>query len=96
MRAEVENTIHENSGVAECAVFGVTDQRLGEEVGAAVFLKKGCDLTADELRSHCAERISRHKLPRYIWFMDEALPRNANGKFMKRDLKDQLDPAEAN
>ncbi len=93
--AEVESTIHENSNVAECVVFGVPDQRLGEEVGAAVFLKEGCSLTADELRSHCAERISRHKLPRYIWFTDEALPRNANGKFMKRDLKERLDPAKA-
>lgn len=93
--AEVENAIHEISEVAECVVFGVPDQRLGEEVAAAVFLQEGSSLTADELRSHCAERISRHKLPRYIWFMDEALPRNANGKFMKRDLKEQLDPAQA-
>ena len=93
--AEVESTIHENSDVAECVVFGVPDERLGEEVGAAVYLNEGCHLSADELRSHCAERISKHKLPRYIWFMDEALPRNANGKFMKRDLKEQLDPANA-
>ncbi|MCZ6619083.1 MAG: class I adenylate-forming enzyme family protein [Gammaproteobacteria bacterium] len=93
--AEVENTIHENGEVAECVVFGVPDQRLGEEVGAAVFLNKGGSLTADELRNFCAERISRHKLPRYIWFTTEPLPRNANGKFMKRDLKVQLDPAKA-
>jgi len=39
--------------------------------------------------------ISAHKIPRYIWFMDEALPRNANGKFLKRELKEKLDPAAA-
>jgi putative Mg2+ transporter-C (MgtC) family protein len=50
---------------------------------------------ADALRAHCAERIARHKIPRYVWLRDQSLPRNANGKFVKRELRDQLDPADA-
>ena len=93
--AEVESAIYEHPGVAECSVFGVEDERLGEEVGVAVFLKPGQTLDADELRTHCKERISPHKVPRYIWFMAEALPQNANGKFLKRQLRDTLNTAEA-
>jgi long-chain acyl-CoA synthetase len=93
--AEVENALFDHDAVSECTVFGVPDDRLGEEVGAAVVLKDGAALTGDSLRGHCGSLISAHKIPRYIWFMDEALPRNANGKFLKRELKERLDPAEA-
>lgn len=87
--AEVESTLYRHPAVAECSVFGVPDDRLGEEVGAAVVLKPGEALTADALREHCAATMAKHKVPRYIWFLS-ALPRNASGKFVKRDLKEQL------
>ena len=94
--AEVEAAIFEHDAVAECAVFGVPDERLGEEVGAAVVMSATSDqLTADELRSFLAERIARFKIPRYIWFQGDALPRNASGKFLKRGLRDTLDIADA-
>ncbi len=88
--AEVESAIFAHPAVAECTVFGVADPRLGEEVGAAVFLKSGATVSADELRNFCAARISKHKVPRYLWYLTEPLPRNANGKFMKRELKERL------
>lgn len=90
--AEVESAIYRNNAVAECCVFGVPDERLGEEVGVAVVLKPGESLSADELRAHCATIMAKHKVPRYIWFLDEPLPRNASGKFLKRDLRDRLAP----
>ncbi|MEQ8857504.1 MAG: class I adenylate-forming enzyme family protein [Pseudomonadales bacterium] len=93
--AEVESAIYEHPAVTEATVFGVPDDRLGEEVGAAIHLKPGAQVSADELRALCRERISAHKVPRYIWFLSEALPRNANGKFLKRELKETLDVAEA-
>ncbi|MGE0621195.1 MAG: class I adenylate-forming enzyme family protein [Pseudomonadales bacterium] len=93
--AEVESAIYEHPAVAECSVFGVADERLGEEVGAAVYLKPGERLDADALRAHCKARISPHKVPRYLWFLSEPLPRNANGKFLKRSLRDELKTAEA-
>jgi long-chain acyl-CoA synthetase len=94
--AEVESAIYEHPAVAECTVFGVPDTRLGEEVGVAIFCKEGEPVSADTIRNHCHERISSHKVPRYIWFMNEALPRNANGKFLKRELRKTLDVEQAN
>ena len=88
--AEVESAIYRHNAVAECSVFGVPDQRLGEEVGVAVVLKPGESLDEDGLRAHCAAIMAKHKVPRYIWFLDDALPRNASGKFVKRDLRDRL------
>jgi long-chain acyl-CoA synthetase len=76
--------------VAECCVFGVPDTRLGEEVGVAVVLKPGETLDDGALRSFVGSLIATYKVPRYIWFMPEALPRNASGKFLRRELRDRL------
>lgn len=88
--AEVETVIYRHNSVAECSVFGVPDDRLGEEVGVAIVTKPGEQLTEDSLREHCARVMAKHKIPRYIWFLDDALPRNASGKFLKRELRDRL------
>lgn len=88
--AEVEAAIHQHPAVAECCVFGVPDPRLGEDVAAAVVLLPGQTLTAEELRAHCAQHIAKHKIPGHIWFRTESLPRNANGKFLKRELRETL------
>ena len=90
--AEVEATVYRHAAIAECCVFGVPDERLGEEVGVAIVLKPGERLSDDELRAHCAELAAKHKVPRYVWFMDEPLPRNASGKFLKRELRERLSP----
>ncbi|MDZ7826627.1 MAG: AMP-binding protein [Gammaproteobacteria bacterium] len=86
LRRGRDRHLFEHDAVAECVVFGVPDDRLGEEVGACVVVEPGATLTAEDLRAHCAERIARHKVPRYIWLQTESLPRNANGKFLKREL----------
>jgi acyl-CoA synthetase (AMP-forming)/AMP-acid ligase II len=88
--AEVENALFHHPAVAECVAFAVPDDRLGEEVGAAVYLAPGEYLDADSLREHCREHIAPFKVPRYLWFVDEPLPRNANGKFVKRELRERL------
>ncbi len=88
--AEVEATIHQHPAIAECCVFGVPDARLGEEVGAAIVLRPGETLTADQIRDHCVALVARHKAPRYIWLLTESLPRNASGKFLKKDLRQSL------
>jgi long-chain acyl-CoA synthetase len=88
--AEVEACVHHHPAVAECCVFGVPDARLGEEVAVAVVLRPGHALSADELRAHCAAHMSKHKVPRYVWFLNEAIPRNASGKFLKRQLRETL------
>lgn len=87
---EVEACVYRHPAVAECCVFGVPDQRLGEEIGVAVVLKPGASCTEAELQQHCLDHMSKHKVPRYVWFEAEALPRNASGKFLRRELRDRL------
>ena len=93
--AEVEAAVYRHPMVAECSVFGVADQRLGEEVALAVFPRAGEALSPEDLRGHLAAIMARHKIPRYIWILSEPLPRNASGKFLKRELKERLSVAEA-
>ena len=87
---EVEAIVYRHSAVAECSVFGVPDDRLGEEVGIAVYLKPGQTLDQTDLQKHCLDLAAKHKVPRYVWFMDQPLPRNASGKFLRRELRDEL------
>ena len=93
--AEVENALFSFDGVAEAAVFSVPDDRLGEEVGAAIYQEPGRSVDAEALRAHCKTVLAPFKVPRYIWLVEEALPRNANGKFVKRALQDSLKLADA-
>ncbi len=88
--SEVEAAIYALDGVAEVAVFGVPDDRLGELVGAAVVLAPGTTMTEDELRDRLSDHLAKFKIPERVWFLNESLPRNANGKFVKRDLKESL------
>ncbi|HQV57735.1 MAG TPA: AMP-dependent synthetase, partial [Ilumatobacteraceae bacterium] len=76
--------------VAEVAVFGVPDDRLGEEVAAAVVAADGATVDQDALVEFLVPRLARHKIPKYIYILDTPLPRNANGKFMKRELRQAL------
>ncbi len=88
--SEVETAIYHHEAIAEAAVFGVPDERLGEEVGVAIVLQPGASLTAEQLREFLGQSIAKHKIPAHVWFLDEQLPRNANGKFLKRELRKQL------
>lgn len=88
--SEVEAAIYEHPDVAEAAVFGVPDERLGEAVAAVIVRRDGSTLDEDELRRFLDGRIAAHKVPSTTWFRDEVLPRNATGKFLKRVLRDEL------
>jgi long-chain acyl-CoA synthetase len=88
--SEVEAAIYELDGVAEAAVFGVPDDRLGEIVGAAIVLSPGATMTEEELLSRLGQHLAKFKIPERVWFLNESLPRNANGKFVKRELKESL------
>ena len=93
--SEVETVLFKHDAVAECAVFSVPDERLGEEVGAAIFPAAGASVTAEDLRAFCKDHLAAYKIPRYIWILNEALPRNASGKFVKRELQQSLDLSNA-
>ena len=82
---EVEEALYANPDVLEAAVVGVPDERLGEEVAAAVVLRPGASLDAGELQAWTRERLAAYKYPRLIAFVDE-LPKGPTGKILKRAI----------
>jgi long-chain acyl-CoA synthetase len=83
---EIEEVLYEHEGVLEAAVIGVPDDSMGEEVGAAVVLKDGQDVSADDLKAYVKEEVANYKYPRKIWFVDE-LPKGPTGKILKREIE---------
>ncbi len=85
--AEVEAVLYEHSAVFEAAVFGVAHPRLGEEVAAVVSVREGAEVSVEELQSHVATKLASFKVPSRLLVTEARLPRNAAGKFLKRDLR---------
>ena len=88
--AEVEATIYEHPAVYEAAVYGIPNERLGEELACHVMVKGGVTLDAGDLQKFVGERLAKFKVPTVITIVNESLPRNASGKILKRDLRDAL------
>jgi long-chain acyl-CoA synthetase len=88
--AEVESAIYEHPAVHEAAVFGVPHERLGEEVGVAILVNDGMTLTPAELWAFLDDKIAKFKIPTQVVIMTEPLPRNAAGKFLKRELQQRV------
>jgi len=86
--AEVENVIMRLNSVADCAVVGRPDERLGEVGLAYVVTGPHHSLSAQDVLAHCRERLANFKVPRDVVFVGK-LPRNAGGKVLKRDLREQ-------
>ncbi len=83
--AEVEDLLSRHEAVAEAAVIGVNDEDFGQRLKAFVVRKDGEDLDEDEVKSYVKSNLARYKVPRDVEFLD-ALPRNATGKVLKREL----------
>ena len=88
--AEVESAIYDHPAVHEAAVFGVPHERLGEEVGVAILPKDGMALDPQDLWKFLDGKIANFKIPAHVVVMTEPLPRNAAGKFLKRELQQRL------
>ena len=82
---EVEEALYEHEAVLEAAVIGLPHDELGEEVGAAVALKPGHDVSEDELRAFVKEQLAAYKYPRRIWIVEE-LPKGPTGKILRREV----------
>ncbi len=88
---EVEEVLHEHPAVALAAVVGVPHQALGEEIAAAVVLRPGAQVTAEELRQYVKDRVAAYKYPRAVWLMDR-LPMGPSGKILKREIRAPVSP----
>jgi len=84
--AQVESAIYEHPAVYEAAVFGMPDERLGEEVAAAIMVRPDMSLSVGELRSFLATRLAAFMIPTRVAFTSESLPRNPAGKLLKREM----------
>jgi long-chain acyl-CoA synthetase len=84
--AEIEAVLQQHPDVVDCAVFGVPDDRMGEELQALVEVRR--PVAADALREYCRERLADFKVPRYVDIVG-SLPRDPMGKVLKRHLRDQ-------
>ena len=89
---EVEAVLYEHPAVIDAAVFGVPHKVLGEVVGAVVQIKGGSTVTAEEIRGHVAAHLAGFKVPAFVEVRTGDLPRNPQGKILKRDLKEELIP----
>ena len=88
--AEVEAAIYEHPAIYEAAVYGLPHERLGEEVGVSILLKEGTTLDVETLQSFLKEHIAAFKIPSYVEFRSEQLPRGATGKILKRQIRDEV------
>ena len=86
---EVEAVLYQHPDVAECAVFGVPDTRLGESVAAVVMLRPGAVLAVEALRRFAGEHLAQFKIPEHVWLREDRLPRTASEKIFKRSLRDE-------
>lgn len=84
---EIEEFLHLHPDILDVQVFGVPDQKYGEEVAAAVVLRQDAALSEEGLREYCRAKIARHKVPRYVRFVD-SYPMTASGKVQKHRLRE--------
>ena len=83
--AEVEELLAGHEAVEEVAAIGVEDEKFGQRLKAFVVVRRGKDVSEDDLKGYVKDNLANYKAPREVVFLDE-LPRNPTGKILKRDL----------
>jgi acyl-CoA synthetase (AMP-forming)/AMP-acid ligase II len=86
---EVEEVLYEHDGVLEAAVVGTPDPKWGESVVAVIAVREGASIRSSDLIAFCKERIASYKKPKFVCYVP-ALPRNASGKVLKRELRERI------
>src|SRR5215218_8256872 len=84
---EIEEFLYGHPEISDVQVYGVPDEKYGEQVAAAIILKSDASLTEEDVKEHCHENIARHKVPRYVDFVEE-YPMTASGKIQKFKLRE--------
>ena len=86
---EVEEFLYQHPAISEVQVFGIPDEKMGEEVCAWIQLNEGADLTADDVKAYCKDQITHFKVPRHIRFVSE-YPMTVTGKIQKFVMRDEM------
>jgi len=86
---EVEEFLYRNAKVGQVQVFGIPDEKYGEEICAWIVLKAGQTATEDEIRAFCRDQIAHYKIPRYVRFVAE-LPMTVTGKAQKFKMRETM------
>ncbi len=84
---EIEEFIYTHSKVRDVQVIGVPDEQYGEEIMACIILKDGESMTAEEMKQYILDHMAKHKVPKYIDFVD-SFPMNAAGKILKYKMRE--------
>jgi len=84
---EIENVVLAHPGVSDVSVVGLPDEKYGESVAAFIIRHKGSDLTEDEVRDWVRERLSKHLVPKWVFWVD-LYPKTASGKVQKFKLRE--------
>jgi fatty-acyl-CoA synthase len=84
---EIEEFLYTHPKVSDIQVYGVPDRKYGEQVMAAIILKKGVEMTEDEVRDFCRDKIANYKIPKYVKFVD-GYPMTASGKIQKFKMRE--------
>ena len=80
---ELDNVIVQNPSVSEAVSFAIEDEMYGQDIGVAVVVKDGNQLSAEQLKTWMQERVAKFKLPKQIFFTD-VMPKTATGKIQRR------------
>ena len=84
---EIEEFIYTHDNVSDVQVIGVPDKKYGEEICACIILKEGRTMTTEEMHDYIMSHMARHKVPKYILFVD-SFPMNAAGKIQKFKMRE--------
>jgi fatty-acyl-CoA synthase len=84
---EIEEFLYTHPKISDVQIYGVPDRKFGEQVMASIILKKGVEMTEDEVRAFCRGRIANYKVPKYVKFVD-SFPMTASGKIQKFKMRD--------
>ena len=84
---EIEEFIYTHPKVSDVQVIGVPDEQYGEEIMACIILKEGETMTADEMKTYIRDHMAKHKVPRYVDFVD-SFPMNVAGKILKYKMRE--------
>ncbi len=87
-----EGVLMVHPAIEEVAAIGIEDDRMGEELGVVVVPRAGVELAEEDVQRFASDRLAVFKVPRYVWFQEQPLPRTASSKVLKSVLRERYTP----